>query len=218
MRQASSPTQAAAQPAAAARTRKVFARCRALTGLPPGPARYAATPHGAPRWAAAQTCPLRGDASRRAALGCRPDPPATRRRLTARRAGLPPRPARYAATPHGAPRWAAAQTRPLRGDASRPAALGCRPDPPATRRRLTARRAGLPPRPARYAATPHGPPRWAAAQTRPLRGDASRPAALGCRPDLPRTPRQHHNPMRQASSPTPAASRVANTGSSGADA
>ena len=28
-----------------------------LTGLPPGPARYAATPCGAPCWAAAQTCP-----------------------------------------------------------------------------------------------------------------------------------------------------------------
>jgi len=38
----------------------------------------------------------------------------------------------------------------------------------------------------------------AAARTCPLRGDASRRAALGCRPDPPRTPRQHLKPIRSA--------------------
>jgi hypothetical protein len=36
----------------------------------------------------------------------------------------------------------------------------------------------------------------AAARTCPLRGDASRRAALGCRPDPPRTPRLNLKPMR----------------------
>jgi len=58
----------------------------------------------------------------------------------------------------------------------------------------------------------------AAARTCPLRDDAARRAALGCRPDPPRTPRQHLKPMRRASSPTPAASRVTNSGSIGVDA
>ena len=136
MRQASSPTQAAAQPAAAARTRKVFARCRALTGLPPGPARYAATPHGPPRWAAAQTCP-----ERRASITIQCAKPAARRQQPA----AWPTPAAAARTPKYAGRSTAAPA-PL-------AARRAKDDAPIIKsHRYTRAGGGHPPRPRSWGA------------------------------------------------------------------